>query len=112
MRNPLKKVRTVEFGLTAQPSLDAREIVDKQMKLAMSVGVNRHYAMRYIQGRHFIQTLERAGLPKEIAEEVLADISGKAESTLANLGGEIASARCEEIHASVEKGFLSRLRQI
>jgi serine/threonine-protein kinase HipA len=98
--------------LTAQPSLDARQIIDKQMKLAMSVGDKRHYTMRYIQGRHFIQTVERAGLPKEMAEEVLADISGNAERTLANLGRGIASARCEEIHASVEKGFLARLQQL
>jgi len=98
--------------LTAQPSLDARQIVDKQMKLAMSVGNNRHYTMGYIQGRHFIQTAERAGLPKEMAEEVLADISGKAEGALANLGRMIAAVQCDEIHASVEKGFLSRLRQI
>jgi serine/threonine-protein kinase HipA len=98
--------------LTAQPSLDARQIVAKQMKLAMSVGNNRHYTMEYIQGRHFIQTVERAGLPREVAEEVLADISGNAECTLANLGREMASAQCEEIHASIEKGFLSRLRQI
>jgi len=98
--------------LTAQPSLDTRQIVEKQMKLAMSVGDNRHYTMGYIQGRHFIQTVERAGLPKEMAEEVLADISGNAKSVLAKLGCEIASAQCEEIYASVEKGFLFRLRQI
>ena len=98
--------------LTAQPSLDARQIVDKQMKLAMSVGSNRHYAMGYIQGRHFVQTVVRAGLPKEMAEEVLADILGEAEITLASLGRELTSAQGEDFHASVEKGFLSRLRQI
>jgi serine/threonine-protein kinase HipA len=98
--------------LTAQPSLDARQIAEKQMKLAMSVGDSRHYTMRYIQGRHFIQTVERSGLPKEMAEEVLADISTNAEKTLASLGREMAAAQCEEIHVSVEKGFLSRLREI
>ena len=98
--------------LTAQPSLDARQIIDKQMKLAMSVGDKRHYTMEYIQGRHFIQTVKRAGLPEEVAAEVLADISTSAKGLLESLGHQIAAAHCEEIHASVEKGFLSRLRQI
>ena len=66
----------------------------------------------YIQGRHFIQTVKRAGLPKEMAEEVLEEISGSAKSILESLDQQIAVAQCEEIHASVEKGFLSRLRQI
>jgi serine/threonine-protein kinase HipA len=98
--------------LTAQPSLDARQILEKQMKLAMFVGDKRHYAMRYIQGRHFLQTVQRAGLPKEIAEEVLADICDNAKKAFATLGNKLKNAHCEEIHASVEKGFLARLRQI
>jgi serine/threonine-protein kinase HipA len=98
--------------LSAQPSLDARQILDKQMKLAMSVGNKRHYSMEYVQGRHFIQTVERAGLPKEMAEEVLADISGNAEKALAKIDREFGSDQYDEIHASVEKGFLSRIRNI
>jgi serine/threonine-protein kinase HipA len=53
--------------LTAQPSLDNRQIGRKQMKLAMSVGDSRHYKIDDIKGRHFIQTAERAGLPGSLA---------------------------------------------
>ncbi len=42
--------------LSAQPSLDARQIERKQMKLAMSVGLSRHYRIEEIRGRHFVQT--------------------------------------------------------
>ena len=42
--------------LSAQPSLDARQIERKQMKLAMSVGSNNHYRIDEIQPRHFVQT--------------------------------------------------------
>ena len=50
--------------LTAQPSLDNRQIERKQMKLAMFVGESRHYRIEDIKGRHFVQTAERAGLPR------------------------------------------------
>ena len=36
--------------LTAQPSLDDRQIERKQMKLAMSVGDSRHYKIEEIRG--------------------------------------------------------------
>jgi len=42
--------------LTAQPSLDARQIPRKKFKLAMSVGKNRHYSVNEIVPRHFMQT--------------------------------------------------------
>ena len=38
--------------LTAQPSLDAHQVNRNQMRLAMSVGSNRHYRLHEILGRH------------------------------------------------------------
>ena len=40
------------------------QIVAQQMKLAMSVGKNRHCAIEYIGARHFVQTSERRSLPE------------------------------------------------
>ena len=61
--------------LTAQPSLDARQIERKQMKMAMSVGKNRHYRFEEIHGRHFIQTGEEAGFPKGLVRGVIEEIA-------------------------------------
>ena len=63
--------------LTAQPSLDARHILKKQMKLAMSVGNSRHYTIDSIQGRHFVQTVQRAGLACHCAERVRGNCEGR-----------------------------------
>jgi serine/threonine-protein kinase HipA len=57
--------------LTAQPSLDARRIQRKQMKLAMSVGDNRHYRIDEILPRHFYQTSEQAGLSKSLVRKAI-----------------------------------------
>lgn len=98
--------------LTAQPSLKARQILKKQMKLAMFVGDSRHYRMDYIQGRHFIQTAVKAGLPAALAQEVLADVAERAKSALQAVEKHLPSDFPEEIHASVQRGFTERLARI
>ena len=98
--------------LTAQPSLDARQILSKQMKLAMSAGDSRHYAIDYIQGRHFIQTAERAGLPGAIARDALDEIAKDAEGAVEAVANQLPAGFPEKLHASVQGGILSRLRKI
>lgn len=75
--------------LSAQPSLDARQIHRKMFKLAMSVGKNKHYAVNDIQPRHFLQTAELAhvGLPlvQSIFDELAETALPKAESVVKGL---------------------------
>ena len=98
--------------LTAQPSLDARQIIRKQLKLAMSVGNNRHYTIDYIEGRHFVQTAERAGLSALIARNALDEIARDAEQAMLRLEEQLPASFPEKIHSSVERGFMSRLPKI
>jgi serine/threonine-protein kinase HipA len=51
--------------LSAQPSLDARQIERKEMKLAMAVGAKNHYRIDRIQGRHFFETGQAAGFEND-----------------------------------------------
>lgn len=95
--------------LTAQPSLEARQIIKKQMKLAMSVGDNRHYTIDYIQGRHFTQTTKRAGLSRMIVREALEEIAGDTDKSIRSVEEQLPSGFPEEIHASVRAGMTSRL---
>jgi serine/threonine-protein kinase HipA len=97
--------------LTAQPSLDARQIVSKHMKMAMAVGQS-HYTMDYIHGRHFIQTVERADLPKAIARESLEEIARDAEKAIEVVESQLPADFPEDIHASVKRGIALRLGQI
>jgi serine/threonine-protein kinase HipA len=98
--------------LTAQPSLDARQMERKQMKLAMFAGDGRHYRIDEIQGRHFVQTTERAGLPGALATEVLEEVARTADGALEAAAKQLPKGFPEEIHASVLKGFTTRLRSI
>lgn len=98
--------------LSAQPSLDAHQIHEKQMKLAMFVGDNRHYAMEYIHGRHFVQTAERAGLPGAIAREALTEVAQETNSALEAIEGQLPPGFPEAIHESVRSGLLCRIKSI
>jgi len=98
--------------LSAQPSLDARQIVAQQMKMAMSVGKNRHFVIAYIEARHFMQTAERAGLPGAIAREALGEVARNAEQAMETVEKQLPNGFPSALHASVRNGFLSRLKKI
>ena len=98
--------------LTAQPSLDAGQIERKQMKLAMLAGTGRHYRMDEIQGRHFVQTVERAGLPGALATGVLEDVVKSVDSAVESVVKQLPKGFPEAIHTSVVDGMKTRLRAI
>jgi serine/threonine-protein kinase HipA len=98
--------------LTAQPSLDSRQIERKNMKLAMSAGDSRHYKIDDILGRHFIQTAERAGLPGSMAGEALEEIADTAGIAISTLENGLPPGFPERLHLSVKRGVASRLNKL
>ena len=95
--------------LTAQPSLDTRQIERKQMKLAMSVGNNHHYRIDEIQTRHFFQTGESAGLSPSLIRSAVEDIAARMEGALAALEGELPADFPQVLHESVSAGVRRRM---
>ncbi|MGX5829964.1 type II toxin-antitoxin system HipA family toxin [Mesorhizobium sp. 43Arga] len=79
--------------LSAQPSLDARQIPRKKLKLAMSVGKNRHYSVDEIVPRHFMQTAEMAGVGTPVMRKLFEDVAANAESQF------------ETVISSLQRGF-------
>ncbi|MFN3701817.1 MAG: type II toxin-antitoxin system HipA family toxin [Alphaproteobacteria bacterium] len=98
--------------LSAQPFLDNHKMQRKDMKMAMSVGDSNHYRMSEIQGRHFIQTAKRAGLPDYIAKEALEEISAAAGRAMQEIEKSLPEGFPEEIHLSVMQGVKSRLNSL
>jgi serine/threonine-protein kinase HipA len=95
--------------LTCQPSIDSRQIERKQMKLAMSVGQNRHYRIDEIEGRHFVQTAEMADLPADLASDTLREVVREAEKAINLVEAELPADFPREIHSSVKDGMALRL---
>ena len=98
--------------LTAQPLVAKRKLERKRLTMAMSVGDNNHYRMDDIQGRHFIQTARRAGLPDYIAEEALQDIAANAQSAFSQVEQSLPPCFPEDIHNTVIQAMITRLRRI
>jgi len=95
--------------LSAQPSLDAGQIGRKQMKLAMAVGSKNHYRIDQIHARHFVQTAERAGLPKAIVHEAIEEFRGETDDAIARMEAALPVGFPENIHESVSAGMRTRL---
>ena len=98
--------------LTAQPSLDAGQIDQRQFRLAMSVGKNRHYRMHEILGRHFVQTGEAADLPRQLVRDALDEMAGRTEAALEQVRTELPKSFPRSIDESVSRGVVDRAKKL
>lgn len=96
--------------MTAQPSLAAGQIEARQMRLAMSVGTNRHYRIDTIAPRHFIQTAEKAGLSRSLVRTAIDDIAARIEVAVAALEAELPADFPLELHDAVKAGIRTRMK--
>jgi serine/threonine-protein kinase HipA len=98
--------------VSTQPSLDVGQIAQNQMKLAMAVGTNRHYAVHTIVGRHFVQTAKSAGLPDKIATDVIAELADTAAKSVDQSLSALPEGFPENIAASIANGAKRRLNTL
>lgn len=98
--------------LTAQPSLDAHQINRKRMRLAMSVGKNRHYRLDEILGRHFVQTGAAAKLPESLVKGTMQQVLDGANAALRRVEELLPKDFPVEIHDSVRSAVGERIRRL
>lgn len=95
--------------VSAQPSLDARQIRRNKMKMAMAIGDTRRYAVDTIAGRHFVQTAVKSGMGKIIADEVIDSILAEMPAALDRVQARLPRGFPEELSTSITRGVQSRL---
>ena len=95
--------------LSAQPSLALGQIHKKQMRLAMFAGTNRHYVVDRICGRHFAQTVDRVGLPRGLAKEVMEEVATQAVAAKQELEESMPLDFPKFIHRTIWGGIAARL---
>ncbi|WP_027135815.1 type II toxin-antitoxin system HipA family toxin [Geminicoccus roseus] len=95
--------------LSAQPSLDAGQIQRRQMRLAMSVGDRRHYAVDEIVPRHFEQAAARAGLSRSVVHAIFDDLAGSAGPALERVVRELPPDFPPEVLDPIAAGMRRRL---
>jgi len=98
--------------LSAQPSLDAKQLQSKAFKLAMSVGKNRHYTMNEILPRHFIQTAEISGVGIAVVRSIFNDLTETFETTFAEVLKALPKGFPKELTDSIRAAAVHRLELI
>lgn len=96
--------------LTAQPSLDAGQMQMKKFKLAMSVGMSRHYPIASIVPRHFLQTAEQAGVGAPLMRALREDLAATALDKTDAVIGTLPRAFPDQLVTSVRAAIAARAR--
>jgi serine/threonine-protein kinase HipA len=95
--------------ISAQPSVDSKQILWKSFRLAMSFGTKPHYAFRQIAPRHFFQTAERAGIGRQIVPSILDELLKEVPAAIDGVLGALPAKFPEEIATSIANGIRNRL---
>lgn len=97
--------------LTMQPSLAARQVDRRDMKLAMCAGDNRHYRIDEILPRHFVQTARAARVPLSVVSSAIGHVIQHAERAFDLVEQDLPAHFPPEIPESVRAAALPRIRE-
>ena len=95
--------------LSAQPAFDAKQILHKDFRLAMSVGKNNHYKIKNIHGRHFVETAIESGLSKDFAQEAIMMVKERFDAAFENVLADLPRDFPSYIHHSIKEAASKRL---
>jgi serine/threonine-protein kinase HipA len=97
--------------VSTQPNVEAGQLSHNQMKMAMTIGKNRHYIVHTIVGRHFLETAQRCGLPDKMARDTIEELKAAGASafdrTHAALSVDFPMAVADSIAAAAQRRLAS-----
>lgn len=96
--------------ISAQPSVDSKEILWKQFRLAMAFGTKPNYQIRQIAPRHFFETADQAGVGREVVESVLAELVDRGATAVDSVVSKLPRNFPDQVASSITAGFKRRLR--
>jgi serine/threonine-protein kinase HipA len=98
--------------LSAQPAFDAKKIPHNKFKMAMSAGKSRHYGILALHGRHFVETVNEAGLGSSIIRQVLEETRSQAMPAAERALKRMPEGFHAGIHNSIVGAMKERLEQL
>ena len=96
--------------ISAQPSVDSKQILWKNFRLAMSFGAKPHYAMRQVAPRHFFQTADKAGVGRDVVPSIIDELCGEIGKAVDRVNRDLPSDFPAKIADSISKGIKRRSR--
>lgn len=95
--------------LSVQPHFQTGQLQIKDMKLAMRVGINRHYIVSEIFGRHFLETARAADMSRKTVEMLFDEIRSTYVRAFAATHAAMPAGFPQELYRSIKAGFEQRL---
>ena len=96
--------------ISAQPSVDSKQTLWREFRLAMAFGTKPHYQIRQIAPRHFFQTADQAGIGQQMIESVIQELLAGAASAVESVVDSLPGDFPGEVASSIEAGIKGRLR--
>jgi serine/threonine-protein kinase HipA len=96
--------------ISAQPSVDSKQILWRQFRLAMAFGTKPHYQIRQIAPRHFFQTAEQAGVGTEVAASIVDELVEGASAAVELAVSRLPKNFPDQIASSILAGMKKRIR--
>jgi serine/threonine-protein kinase HipA len=82
------------------------------MKLAMAVGHNRHYVVKTVVPRHFIESAVKGGMGRKAAIGVVEELYQNAPAALDRTLAELPRGFPDKIAEAVTAGVRQRIEQL
>jgi serine/threonine-protein kinase HipA len=96
--------------ISAQPSVDSKQLLWKNFRLAMSFGTKPHYEMQQVAPRHFFQTAARAGIGKDIVPSIIEELCGEMKAAVELASADLPTGFPTRLADSISNGIMRRLR--
>ena len=98
--------------VSTQPSLDAKQISQNQMKVAMAAGTNRHHVVHTILGRHFKQTADACGMPSGTFKAIVEELGDTAKGTIDRVLARLPAGFPAAVAQSISEGAKRRINTL
>jgi len=95
--------------ISAQPSVDTKQILWKQFRLAMAFGTKPHYQIRQIAPRHFFQTAAKAGVGRQVIESIIQELLDGTSAAVDSVLSKLPKKFPGQVASSVAAGIRRRL---
>ena len=96
--------------MSTQPLFEEGQLRRNQMRLAMAVGDSRHYRLREIAPRHFVQTASSAGMPKATVYAILGELANVLPHALDTVFASLSAGFPASVRDTIAEGAHQRLK--
>ncbi len=95
--------------MSIQPNFDAHQLRQRDMKISMAVGKNRHYVVSEIIPRHYLQTVAACNMGESVVREIFEELLERGEAAISSVENDLPPGFPESLFMSVTVGFRRRL---